>query len=87
MKISRLTNKFLIKKRNIGGKVYNKQRNLCVNLIIRKKYNFFSNSGTRDITYNKTIWKAAEHLLKDNVQTKSKITFFEKQVVSGEGQG
>ena len=43
MKKSRVRNKFLNTKSGIDRKAYNKQRNLCVNLIRSEKENFFSN--------------------------------------------
>ena len=86
MKRSRLRNKFLNTKRGIDRKAYNKQRNLSVSLIRREKKNFFNNISTRDITYNKTFWKTVKPLFTDKIQTKSKIIFIEKTVVSGVGQ-
>ena len=86
MKRSRLRNKFLNTKSDIDRKAYNKQRNLCVSLIRRKKKNFFNNINTRDITNNKTFWKTVKPLSTDKIQTKSKITLIEKNVVSGVGQ-
>ena len=55
MKRSRLRNKFLNTKSDIDRKAYNKQRNLCVDLIRRKKKNFFSNINMSEITDNKTF--------------------------------
>ena len=81
MKRSRLTNKFLNSKSDIDRKAYDKQRNLCVNLIRRENKNSFNNISTRDITENKleTFWKTGKHLFTDKVQTKSKITLIEKK--------
>ena len=86
MKRSRIRNKFLNTKSNIDRKAYKKQRNLCVSLIRREKKNFFNNICTRDITDNKTFWKTVKHLFTDKIQTKSKITLIQKNVVSGVGQ-
>ena len=47
MKKSRVRNKFLNTKSGIDRKAYNKQRNLCVNLIRSEKENFFSNVNIR----------------------------------------
>ena len=78
MKRSRLRNKFFSTKNDIDRKVYNKQRNLCVSLIRSEKNNFFSNINTRDITDNKTFWKAVNPFFTDKMKTKSKITRIEK---------
>ena len=86
MKRSRLRNKFLNTKSDIDRKAYNKQCNLCVSLIRWEKKNFFNNISTRDITDNKTFWKTVKPLFTDKIQTKSKITLIEKNVVSGVGQ-
>ena len=79
MKRSRLRNKFLNTKSDIGRKAYNKQRNFCVSLIRREKKNFFNNISTRDITDNKTFWRTGKPRFTDKIQAKSKI-------VSGVGQ-
>ena len=65
MKRSRLRNKFLNTKSDIDSKANNKQRNLCVSLIRRKKKNFFNNISTRDTTDNKTFWKTVKPLFTD----------------------
>ena len=62
IKRSRLRNKFLNTKTDIDRKVYNKQRNLCVNLIRQESKNFFNNINTRDITDNKIFWKTVKPL-------------------------
>ena len=85
MKRSQFRNKFLNTKSDIDRKAYNKQCNLCVNLIGREKKNFFNNISTCDIT-DKTFWRTVKPLFTDKVQTKSKITFIEKKVASREGQ-
>ena len=79
MKRSRLRNKFLNTKSDIGRKAYNKQRNLCVSLIRSEKNNFFSNINTNDIADNKTFWKTVKLFFTDKIKTKSKITLIEKK--------
>ena len=85
MKRSRLRNKFLNTKSDIGRRAYNKQRNICVTLIRQQKKNFFSKLNTRDVTDNKKFWRKVKPLFTDKVQTKSKITLIEKKVVSNQG--
>ena len=86
MKRSQLRNKFLNTKSDIDRKAYNKQRNLCVSLIRLEKKNFFNNIITRGIIGNKTFWKTVKPFFTDEIQTKSKITLNEKNVVSEVGQ-
>ena len=85
MKRSRLRNKFLNTKSDIGRRAYNKQRNICVTLIRQQKKNFLSKLNTRGVTGNKTFWRKVKPLFTDKVQTKSKITLIEKKVVSNQG--
>ena len=59
MKNSRLRNKFLYTKSDIGRKAHNKQRNICVTLIRQEKKNL----NTRFITDNKTFWKKVKPFL------------------------
>ena len=56
-----------------------------MSLIRWEKKNFFNNISTRDIT-DKTFWKTVKPLFTEKIQTKSKITLIEKNVVSGLGQ-
>ena len=78
MKRSRLRNKFLNAKSDIGRKAYNKQRHLCVSLI-RSEKNNFSNINMNDIADNKTFWKTVKPFFTDKIKTKSKITLIEKK--------
>ena len=88
MKRSRLRNKFLNTKSDIGRKAYNKQSNLCVSLIRSEKKNFFSNINTNDITDNKAFCKTVKPFFTDKIKTKSKITLIEKKIcLSGRSRG
>ena len=86
MKRSRLRNKFLHSKSDIDRKAYNKQRNICVTLIRQEKKNFYSNLNMRDVTDNKMFWKKVRPLFTDKIQTKSKITLIEKNVLKENGK-
>ena len=81
-----LRNKFLNTKSDTDRKAYNKEHNLCVNLIKSEKKNFFSNINTSDITDDKTFWKTVKPFFTDKIKTKSKITLIDRKVVSQEGQ-
>ena len=86
MKRSRLRNKFLHSKSDIDRKAYNKQRNICVTLIRQEKKNFYSNLNMRDVTDNEMFWKKVRPLFTDKIQTKSKITLIEKNVLKENGK-
>ena len=85
MKRSWLRNKFLNTKSDIGWKVYNKQCNLCVSLIMWKKKNFLNNISTCDITA-KTFWKTVKPLFTYKGHAKSKITLIEKKLFPEKGK-
>ena len=85
MKRSRLRNKFLNSKSDVDCRAYNKQRNLCVSLI-RKKKSFFSNLNTKDINDNKIFWKTVKPLFTEKVKINSKITLIEEKVISKQGE-
>ena len=74
LKKSRLRNKFSNTKSDFDRKAYNRQRNLCENLIILKIL-IHVYISTRDITYNKIFCKTVKPLFTDRY----------KQNVSGEG--
>ena len=76
MKRSRLRNKFLNTKSNIGRKLYNRQRNLCVDLIRSKKRNFFSNINTSRINFG----RQQNLFFTDKIKIKSIITLLEKKL-------
>ena len=80
MKRSRLRNKCLNVKSDIGRKAYNTQQNLCISLIRQANKQFFSNLNTNIVTENKTFWKTLKQFLTDKVKTKSKITLIEKKI-------
>ena len=86
MKRSWLRTNFLNTKVDIDRKAYNKQGNLCVSLIRRKKKNFFNNISTREITDNKTFWKTVKPFFTGKVQIKSKLTLIEKRFLPEKGK-
>ena len=81
---SRLRNKFLKSKREVDRINFNRQRNLCVSLIRKEKKKYFSNINTRDITDNKNFWKTVKPFFTDKIQTKSKITLIEDNIIHQE---
>ena len=55
-------------------------------MIRQEKKNFYSELKIRDITDNKTFWKKVKPFFTDKIQSKSKITLIEKNIVSREGE-
>ena len=55
-------------------------------MIRQEKKNFYSEFKIQDITDNKTFWKKVKRFFTDKIQSKSKITLIEKNIVSREGE-
>ena len=55
---------------DIHRKAYIKQRNLYVSLLRLENKIFFNNTGTNDITDNKTFWKIIKPSFTDKIQKK-----------------
>ena len=77
MKRSRLRNKFLNTKNDIGRKAYKKQRNYVVSLLSNEKKNFYSNLDTKVVIDNRTLWKTVKRFLSEKVTKHSKINLVE----------
>ena len=84
MKRSRL-NKYLRQRSNTNKLAYNKQRNYCVSLFLRKKDIYFSNIITKSIVGNKRFWKTIKSLFSDKNRNKETITLIENsEIISDE---
>ena len=57
---SKLRNKFLKSGCEEDRKAYNKQRNMCVKLVIETKRSYFSNLNTKRVLDNKKFWKTVK---------------------------
>ena len=57
MKWSKLRNKYLREKTNEAKNFYNKQRNLCVSILLRNKRDYFGNLNNKNVTDNRKFWK------------------------------
>ena len=77
MKMSRLRNKFLNTKSDIGRKTYKKQHNYVVSLQRNEKKNFYSNLDTKVVIENRTSWKTVKPLLSEKVINHSQINLVE----------
>ena len=77
MKMSRLRNKFLNTKSDIGRKAYKKQHNYVVSLQRNEKKNFYSNLDTKVVIENITSWKTVKPLLSEKVTKHSQINLVE----------
>ena len=59
---------------------YNKQHNLCVNLIGSEKKNFFSNINTSEITDNKTLRKTVKSFFTSKIKITFEIMLIQKKL-------
>ena len=59
---TKLRNKFLMKKTLESRAKYNKQSNICVNLIKKAKRNYYENLDLKDINNNKKFWATVKPL-------------------------
>ena len=72
---SKLRNKYLKSKSEIGKQRYNKQRNYCVKLLRLKKQRYYKSLDISKITDNKTFWKTISPLFSNkSYLTNSRIT-------------
>ena len=59
---TKLRNRFLMKKTLESSPKYNKQSNICVNLIKKAKRNYYENLDLKDINNNKKFWATVKLL-------------------------
>ena len=67
----------LILRTNKSKLVYTKQRNYCVDLIIKGKKKYYGSLDVNDITDNKTFWKTVKPLFLDKSKSRRTITLVE----------
>ena len=66
-------NQFLNKK-TLGTRTkYNKQRNICVNLVKKAKRNHYENSDLKDINDNKKFWAIVKPLFSNKIKSAENI--------------
>ena len=75
---SRFFNKFKKKKSKCNWQIYVKQRNYCLNLLRKRKKDFYNNLDVKKITDNKRFWKTVKPSFSDKYIKAEKITLIEK---------
>ena len=77
MKRSKLRNKYLRERTNEAKSFYNKQRNLCVSILIKNKREFFGNLNNKIVTDNRKFWKTISPLFSEKTFHRERITLKE----------
>ena len=77
MVTTRLRNIFL-KNRSKENKInYNKQRNLCVTLLRKRKRQYYQNLSVENVFNNKKFWKVVKPILSNKIMSSENITLVE----------
>ena len=71
---SRLCNKFLRQRTNESKIAYNKQRNICVNLLRNTTRDYVANLDTRIMKDNRKVWKTVNPLFLEKSYSKESIS-------------
>ncbi len=74
---TRLRNKCNKNRTEENLKAFKKQRNKCVKLLRRAKFDYYRNIDLDNLTDNHKFWKTVKPLFSDKVQVKSAITLVE----------
>ena len=75
---SRLCNKFLMTKPEESKQLYNKQRNLCVTLLLKAKTNYFAELDNGILKDDIKFWKTVNSLFLEKAYPKESITTISK---------
>ena len=81
MKRSRLRNEYLKNRTEENKLAFNQQRNICVTLFRKEKYDYYNNLIVKKITDNKTFWKSIKPFLSDKGPSTQIITLIEKEEI------
>ncbi len=74
---TRLRNKYNKNRTEENLKAFKKQRNKCVKLLRKAKFDYYRNIDLDNLTDNHKFWKTVKPLFSDKVQVKSAITLIE----------
>ena len=74
---TRFRNKYLRNKTVENKRKYTKQRNYCVSLLRKSKREYDINLDVKNITDNKTFWRAVKPFLSDKATSTQKISLAE----------
>ena len=77
MRRSKLRNQFLKKRTSEAKLKYNKQINLCVNLLRKTKRNHYEDLDLKDINDNKKFWTTVKPLFCNKIKSVENITLDE----------
>ena len=72
-----MRNQFLKKRTSEAKLKYNKQRNLCVNLLRKAKRNHYENLDLKDVDDNKKFWTTVKPLFCSKIKSVESITLDE----------
>ena len=72
-----MRNQFLKKRTSEAKLKYNKQRNLCVNLLRKAKRNHYENLDLKDVDVNKKFWTTVKPLFCSKIKSVESITLDE----------
>ena len=79
MKRSKLRNKHLHERTNEAKSLYNKQRNLCVSILLKNKRDYFGNLNNKIVNNNRTFWKSISPLFSEKAFHRECITLKESK--------
>ena len=74
---TQLRNKYNKERTQSNLNTFRKQRNKCVKLLRKAKFEYYKNLDLKDISDNRKFWKTVKPLFSDKVQTNSSITLNE----------
>ena len=77
MRRTKLQNQFLKKRTSEAKLRYNKQINLCVNLLRKTKRNHYEDLDLKDINDNKKFWTTVKPLFCNKIKSVENITLDE----------
>ena len=84
---TQLQNKYNKERTQSNLNTFRKQRNKCVKLLRKAKFEYYKNLNLRDISDNWKFWKTVKPLFSDKVQTSSSITLNEGGKILIDEQG
>ena len=75
---TRFLNKYNKDKTNESFEAYKRQRNKCVKMLRKAKFNYYKDLDLNNLTDNRKFWKAVKPVFTDKVQVSQSITLIEK---------
>ena len=74
---TRFLNKYNKEKTNENLEAYKRQRNKCVKMLRKAKFNYYKNLDLKNLTDNRKFWKTVKPVFTDKVQVSQSITLIE----------